>query len=252
MQAFESNMELNPFFRVVWQINAVVILLAGLLAVGLLVAVVVNTWPSGGRSAHEANVADQVAAKDGAELGDAEPTTEHANIGQFENIAGTSALRAEVRVAGRSSAPDFSSKSGDMSTRNYLYFDTTTGAARWLMPDNKTEFLSVRDFPDHASRADATNEPVRVTVYQLRAQAPRGGARNDRRNQETLAVSDPDGHHFRVLAEGIDEVNALWLDDARHIAALYSIGATLYTLKLDLGAGPGAAPVVTKVNIARP
>ena len=249
-------MESNRFFSVVWRINALVILLAGLLAVGALVAIVVSMWPSGGRSAHEANVADQVAVKDGAEPGDAtpgdaEPTTEHAEIGQFENVVGTTSLRAEVRVMGRGGS-DYSSKGGDTSTRNYLYFDTATGSARWLMPDHKTEFLIARDFPDHSARAAESNEPVRVTVYQLRTQAPRDGARADRRSRESLAVSDPDGRHFRVLAEGVDEVNAIWLDDPRHLAALYSSGTTLYTLKLDLGAGPGAAPVVTKIRIARP
>lgn len=241
-------MELNPFFRVVWQINALVILLAGLLAVGALVAVVVGMAWNTARTSHEPNVADQIAAP-GDAPGDAESATVRASIGQFESIAGTTSLRASVHVVGGST--DFSSK-GDTSTRNYLYFDTATGAAYWLMPDNKAEFLNARDFPEHSGRADDATEPVRATVYQMRTQAPHGAARNERRDQQTLAVSDPNGRHFRVLVDGVDDVNALWLEDARHVAALYSIGATLYTLKLDLGAGPGAAPVVAKVNIARP
>jgi len=241
-------MELNPFFRVIWQINAVVILLVGLLAAGALVAVVVGMAWNAARSSHEPNVADQIVVP-GDAPGDAESTAVRASIGRFESIAGTTSLRAAVSTAGGST--DYSSKS-DVSTRNYLYFDTATGAAYWLMPDNKAEFLNVRDFPEHSGRADEATEPVRATVYQLRTPAPRGAARNERRDQQTLAVSDPTGRHFRVLVDGVDEVNALWLEDARHIAALYSIGATLYTLKLDLGAGPGAAPVVAKVNIARP
>ena len=242
-------MESNRFFRVVWRINAIVILLAGLLAVGALAAVVAGMAWDAARSSRAPNVADQINVAPGDALADAEPDLVRASIGQFENIAGSTSLRAAVHVAGGST--DYSSK-GDASTRNYLYFDTATGTSHWLMPDNKTEFLTERDFPEHSGGADEARRPVLATLYQLRTQAPRGAARNDRHDQQTLAVSDPNGRHFRVLVDGIDEVNALWLDDARHIAALYSIGATLYTLKLDLGAGPGAAPVVTKVNIARP
>ncbi len=236
-------MKSTRLFRAVWRINAFVILLAGLLAVGALVTLL---WAMMAdlRSTHGAHDKQEA---DVSPMPAAEAMDERASIGRFNELAGAQVLRAPLEI-GFGGGRDYSSKGGGGGdTRNYLYYDLGTHRARWLMPDHDTVFLSERDLPE----SENGTAPVRVTVFSLRAAEPAPDAqRRQGRRAQALAIADADGRNFRVLVRALDDVGALWLDDADHLEALYTLGTKLYSLRVELK--PGAAPVVTELKIARP
>ncbi len=222
-------------FSIIWRINAVVILLAGSAATIALVALLVSLVLDAAPSRRTETVADTAAAPDAAPL--------NARIGGFESMAGTTVLRAPLNV---DEGGKYSSHGGADNTRNYLFLDTETKNAHWLLPNNEVEIFSARDLPEPERDAQP---PLRVIVYQVLAHDGNQDGRIDHDDRLTLAISDPSGRGYRELVAAVDTVNAMWLADPDHLAVLYSVGAKLYSLEADLR--NGGAPKIAEVKITR-
>src|SRR5215510_10907408 len=116
-------MKVQKFFRYLWRINAVLILVtAGAITFGVGV-VIFQEFGSRANARRNAETGVQVATEPRVDL----------ILGRAEPVPGSAVLRANLTVS-RGSA-GFSS-GGYSETRNILFIDPTQKAAHWLLPDN--------------------------------------------------------------------------------------------------------------------
>src|ERR1041385_7766838 len=115
------------FFRWVWRINAVLILVAAAALVCGVVAFVVSEVQSGIRQRAAAAAAPRVVAN---------ARSSELRLSGFTNVPGTSVYEAKL-TSQREGGIEISSGGGSYAeTRNILFIDLTTGSGRWLLPSD--------------------------------------------------------------------------------------------------------------------
>lgn len=228
-------MQTRKLFSHIWRINAVLILLAGLLAVGLLCVAGFSLISSLTRTRHVDNVATTA-------LGETKESS--AELGSFEAITGSTVLRAPLTVR-NGGALGSSYESG--STRNYLYFDPATRSTHWLCPSMNGVVLSSTPLPSNdygATKADALAF-VHVVVSK--------DSNNDERltddDSKQIAVSAPDGTGYRVLVAQADRLNKALMLSPTRLLILYSMGSKLAAVEVD-ASNLAAAATTYEIPIA--
>ena len=228
-------MPTRKFFTRIWRINAIIILLAGLLAVGLLSVAGVSLVVSLTRPDRVDDVAITA-------LGETKETS--AELGSFETIPGSTVLRAPLTVR-NSGALGSSYESG--TTRNYLYFDPSTRSTHWLCPSMDGVVLSSTALSADDYGAPKTNALVAVHVVVNK------DSNNDERLTESdskqIAVSTPDGKGYRVLVAQADRLNKATLLSPTRLLILYSTGSKLAAVEVD-ASNLAAAATTYEIPIA--
>jgi hypothetical protein len=225
----------RKFFSRIWRVNAIIILLAGLLATGLLCVAGFSLIASLTRTRHVDNVATTA-------LGEAKESS--AELGSFEAIAGSTVLRAPLTVR-HSGALGSSYESG--TTRNYLYFDPSTRSTHWLCPSMDGVVLSSTALPADDYGAPKSNTMVAVHVVVNK------DSNNDERltdsDSKQIAVSAPDGTGYRVVVAQADRLNKALMLSPTRLLILYSMGSKLAAVELD-ASNLAAAATTYEIPIA--
>jgi len=128
-------MKAQRFFRYIWRIDAVLILVAAGIAVVGVVSVLIEEIAIRTHNRHNAQTAVQVVAGPHTDL----------TLGQAESVPGSPVLRANLTSRGEEGK--FSS-GGYSETRNILFIDPDQKNARWLLPDNQHVIEQRSDLKD--------------------------------------------------------------------------------------------------------
>jgi hypothetical protein len=213
-------MSARRFFATVWRINAIIVLVVGILAGVVLSSAAYLLYKDAIRTRH----ADDVAR---VALGGNVPS--RATLGRFEDLPKTAVLRAPLHVTQSYSIGSGSKEAS--SVRNYLFYDPSTRAGRWLKPSMDSLIVQTWSLPDevnHESRPDWVS-----SVYAIVAADTSGDGMLTDSDQIDIASSDPDGSNFRVLVEKADRINEARLLAANRVQLLYSADSKLYALEFD-------------------
>ncbi|WLT32739.1 hypothetical protein [Geothrix sp. PMB-07] len=200
-------------FRIVWRINAVALLLLVLLAIVGITSTLVSALfsSSASKQAPSPNVAPAEAGK---------PTL---RLAQFEQIASTGIIRAELRSPESGS---FSIKGGSGTAHNILFIDTADGRSWWLLPNSD---LSIEGDRTIALPGTGMDSPL-GKVYNL--------VDPNNPNMSSILLSDLKGIKKSTLASGsvvLDQVVALSPNEAKiiyhdekgfHVAVVNPVEAT--------------------------
>lgn len=185
------------FFRWVWRINALLILVAAAAAVCGVVTLVVSEVQSNIRRREAVKVAPPVVASSEAK---------QLRLGGFTNVRG-SVFRALLTSESESSRLS-SGYSSD--TRNVLFVDLTTGTGRWLLPTDD-QVITVDQNLD-----DEKDHTVLATVYLVKAYANGSAAETGR-----LLVADVAAEHVTEVAKDVQNVHGVTLTPTGEIAVLF-------------------------------
>ena len=180
------------FFRWVWRVDAVLILVAaGAIVFGVGTLLVGEL---GARSAwrHEATAGPAVAGSDGEE---------GLVLGRASVVEGTNTMRADL-VVYRSGA-GFSS-GGYTETRNLLFITPGEVAARWLLPDHDHVISETQDVVHHEDQAKASRTVATAILVKKRGPALEtvGGR---------LILFNPSGTNVVEIADGVRTMHAATL-----------------------------------------
>ena len=118
-------MTAHRFFRIVWRINAIVLLIAAAAALVILSIAAVGL----GGEMLRAKV-----RSDAVKVAGQRVETSRYQFEGFELLPGTSVLRAPLVVY---ESYGFASSGGGRAARNYLYYDSRTRNAHWLLQGNE-------------------------------------------------------------------------------------------------------------------
>jgi len=212
-------MQNRKLFALLWRINAVVILLVGLAAVAVLGVAAYVFFKDATRTRYVDNVANTA-------LDDVREST--AELGSFEQIPGSTMLRAPITVHQSYAMGPGYKEAG--SVRNYLYVEPTTRSAHWLRPSMNGLILSSTALPS-AGRGERERDAV-VYVHVTVEKDTNGDERLTESDAKQIAVSAPDGKGYRVLVDKADRLNEATLLPDGQLLVLYSTGAKLTAVEL--------------------
>lgn len=204
-------MKSQKFFRYVWRVNAVLILVAtGVIAFGVG-SLVLEEFA--GRSARGR---DQ---REGIPVG-AQESNEHLSLQRAVLVPGTSVMRADLVV--NREGKGFSS-GGYNETRNILFIDPNQKEAHWLLPDNHHVISETSDVTDErdprTKRAIAT-----VVLVKLESNRPETVDGKlllfDPSGTRTVEVSN-DVREFHVASLVGDDLTVLYERERRFVLAAF-------------------------------
>lgn len=192
-------MDADRWFRGIWRVNALVILVGGMLGVGAF-GLVLGIWIQ--------EQLDPPHVRDVANLSNARIVDEHARLGRFETIPGTRFLRAERFVH---QELDYGLSGKDAaSTDNVLFFDIDTRRARWLLPHGKRVVHTIASLPWEVP--GQSEEPVRAIVYGSVESDTDGSGQLTQEDATQIGISGPTGRPFAVVVPAADELLEARLD----------------------------------------
>lgn len=213
-------MQTRKIFALLWRINAIIILLVGLIAGAVLSVAGYMLFKDATRTRHVDNVANTA-------LGDVRESA--AELGSFGPIQGSTALRAPLTVRQTYALGSGSKEAG--STRNYLYFEPSTRSAYWLRPSMDRVILSSVALP--AAEYGEKKQNAVVYVHVTVDKDTNGDDRLTESDAKQIAISAPNGKGYRVLVAKADRLNEATLLASGRLLILYSTGAKLAAVELN-------------------
>ena len=204
-------MKSQKFFRYLWRIDAVLILLAaGAITVGVGALVAAEF---GGRAAMRRNVQAGVPV--------ATEPRQDLSLGRAEAIQGSAVLRADLTVSREGAG--FSS-GGYSETRNILFIDPAQKAAYWLLPDNDHVIGERSDVKDEK---DPRRERIVATAVLVKPRTDHPESATGR-----LLVFDPSGKNVIEVATEVRDLHVATLNGG-DLTLLYERGRHLVSAVFD-------------------
>jgi hypothetical protein len=160
-------------------------------------------------------------------------TRSDASLDDFERIAGSSVLRASLRVR---QEYDFGSGSKEsLSTRNYMFYDPTRDASYWLLPGFNGMIHSTHKLPERPC-GDETYA-VSVFVYELIDQDTNKDGQLTERDVKQIAISDAAGTRLMRVLKDVQELNSAHLLTDGQALVLYVSSGSTHAARIDVTTG---------------
>ena len=206
-------------FAAVWRANALLILVAGVLSIGVLSFALWQIYKETTRTRH----ATQVINVAGEQVDRATR-----RVGRFEAVEGSAILRAPLTLE---QEYGFSSGSKETSSpQNYLFYDPRSGRSWWLLPGFSGLLLSTEQLPSHEYGAKPA--PVVAFAYELVESDTSGDEKLTGSDRRSIALSGPDGSNVVKLFRDVDELNGAYLQDDG-ILLIYTAAGALRAAHVD-------------------
>lgn len=216
-------MEENRFFKYVWRINGLLLLLAGLLTLALLAF-------AGYQIYAQQSGRDRQNSLPLASTGESAPPTQ---LGVTQAIPGTPYVMMPL-LADPADKPGYFSKSG-ADARNYLFIDGQHQAQHWLLANNDQLIVGSDLLSELGCCTD--NRTIRAILYQVVTADSDGDHKLSRQDAVTLALSRADGSGYRVLIPAVDRLLGQQTLDDHTLLLLYQkqgIGYAAWVSLTDL------------------
>lgn len=218
-------MKTERFFGVIKKVNAIVLLLAGLVFLGLMLNSAKEEWDrSGGWP--EFGSSDRGSGSRG------ETKAVRDSLLTFDNfmaVPGTSWARAAIRE------PVYREIGGgihiDRKIVNYLFINSETGVSRRLLPHDEAVFLEPRSYDlEYFGWEDGPSPLMVFSLY-----SPVGKGTNTKGNSDSvdLAISRLDGSGFKTLVSGKGHLGLVRMNPVGNVVFHYVTGGELLILEVD-------------------
>lgn len=214
-------MESSKFFQKVWRFNAIIIALAGLLAVIVLsFALIMIAKDFYDRKTRDVQTHDVINTSKTDEI------KEILELGYPEKIAHTDYLRFPL-VSQQDYNLSFKDKTAT-STRNLLFFNTKDNSSYWLLSSNDylltSQSLYIKQGNDRV---------INGFLYQIIKADTNNDERLTPSDKATLAVSKPDGSVYNEIIKEVDHVINVEKDGA-FAYIIYNKSDKRYVATLDM------------------
>lgn len=212
-------MNSRRMFARIWRINAVLILVTGVLACCVLAYAAIEILRDATRPREAIDIVN-VAPNVGKET---------SRLGTFAPIGGTTVLRAPLY---RDQEYELAVSSKETtSIQNYLFFDPATGASYWLLPGNAGLVTSTHHLPQ--TRYAEVDRPTKIVFYEISEVDSDKDQRLTSKDLKTIYSSDPTGRRLVPVARSVSEVHGVELSDETAVV-LYTSSRVLRAAIVDV------------------
>lgn len=221
-------MEDNQFFLFVWRFNAIVILVAGLLAIpaafaslaSVAMEIIVKITRKKPQGIKIVNVNENDSSK-----------SQKLQIGDFREVDGTTYIMLQLYYT-----QSYSAKSTS-STINYLFLDSETGKSKWLFANNDylingVSFISETN--NNTNNSSESRRQVRAVLYHIIKQDSNGDGRLTNENGMTIAFTHYNGNGYQEVLSGVDKFLGYKVLKENSLLILYKRDGIAYSAKVSL------------------
>jgi len=214
-------MEENRFFKLVWRFNGLILMIAGVLAIGLLIFVgytLIKEKTSNRNVTNIINIQEETDIK------------EKWKLGHISNIQGSSYIMVPL-TSDQNYAQSYYSKSSS-SIRNYLFINSKDNTQNWLFDNNKYLINSINLLPN--SQYNEKKKNVKAIMYQIVKQDSNKDSRLTSDDLQTVALSLPDGTGYKEIIHNVDNFVGQSLVDENTMLIIYQIDGIGFSVIVDL------------------
>ncbi len=183
-------MEENKFFRLVWRFNGIILMVAGILAIGALIFAGYQIYSE---TTSDRSIRNVVNIQKDAEI------EESWQLGYMREIPGTPYVMVPL-TSDQNYAQSSYSKSSS-SSRNYLFINSKSNDQHWLF--NKNIFL-IADTEMLSEHGCGTEENVLAILYQVIKEDTDKDNRFTIKDFKTISISQYSGRGYKELIEDVD------------------------------------------------
>ncbi|MEM7535967.1 MAG: hypothetical protein AAF639_27550 [Chloroflexota bacterium] len=214
-------MEESQFFRIVWRFNALIILCAGILAIGVLLFAGYTIMSEFTRDIDTRSVVN---------VDEASEVEEAWSFGSMADIDGSPYLMIPFN-SDQAYDQSFSRKAS-LSVRNYLFIHSETSEQHWLF-DTDAYLISNNVHLSEKTMAMEQND-VQAILYQVIKTDTNGDQRLNYIDLQTIGVSLPNGEGYTEIISEIDLLIGHRLINNDTLLILYQKNGTGYSLRVNL------------------
>ncbi|MDC5851696.1 hypothetical protein OPW32_21125 [Vibrio europaeus] len=216
-------MEQNKLFRLIWRFNGIIILVAGVLAIGILLLVTKELYQDATR---ERSVGNMVNVADNPE------SKQTLTLGSIVSIKEPNTLMVPL-YSDQSFDHSYYSKS-TYATRNYLFIESQPGTQRWLFEHNdylieRAEILRLNE--------NEANQPSVGILYQVIKSDTDENDRISSSDLSTIAITKPDGTHYHEVINDVERLVDHHLISDDELLVIYQKAGLSYSAVIKLNSG---------------
>lgn len=214
-------MENSQFFKQVWRINGVIIMVAGLLAIGVLMFAAYQIFKE---TIRERGVSGIVNIEASGEV------KEKWQLGYLSSIQGTSFVMIPLS-SDQQYSQSYYDKSA-LSIRNYLFINKQENQQHWLLSSNDHLIMKADVLSDSASSGQRS--AALAILFTVITSDTNGDDRLTAKDVKNVAISQPSGQAYREVLQGIDRVVGYSLTGKESLLLVYQRGDVGYTMTINL------------------
>lgn len=214
-------MDDNKFFKLVWRINGLTILVVGFLSLIVLLYVVYESFSFVTRDRSVRNIVN---------IEDAKDIKEELHFGHMSEIKGSSYVLIPL-ISDQNYSQVYFSKSSS-SARNYLFLNSNTNEKTWLLRHNNFLFDD-NDILYKKNDIDDEDKPL-AHLFEIIKTDTNSDKRLNRQDLMTIALSKIDGTNYIEVIEDINSYIGHKVNDNGSLLVLYKKGGVAYSANIDL------------------
>lgn len=217
----KSDMENSQFFKQVWRINGIIIMVAGLLAIGVLVFAAYQIFKE---TVRERGVNGIVNIEASTEV------KEKWQLGYLSSIQGTPFVMIPL-----SSDQQYSQSYYDKSAssiRNYLFINKQKNQQHWLL--NSNEHLIMKADVLSESTASGQDTAALAILFTVITSDTNNDDRLTAKDLKNVAISQPSGQAYREVLRGIDRMIGYSLTGKESLMLVYQRDDIGYAVIISL------------------
>lgn len=214
-------MEENRFYKSVWRFNAIVLMVAGILAIGVLLFAGYHILQDITRERGTRNIVN---------VSEDQAIDEKWELGRLYKIEGTAYVMVPL-TSDQNYAQSYYSKSSN-SARNYLFIDTKNNLRKWLFQTNEYLVADINFLLEKTY--NAKDHKVRAILYTVIEKDTNRDKRLTDKDEMTIAISLPSGQGYKKILTGIDFLVGHQVLDEESMLLVYQKGGSGYTANLSL------------------
>ena len=224
-------MNTEQFFTKVWRVNAIIILLVGVIAAGVLSFAGYEIFKSITERRHVEGMVN--IAPDGG-------LKEVVRFGGFSTIRGTPYLWGSLMTTQEYRVSSYNKEAG--AIRNYLFYDTNVKKGHLLTKENDKLFLDASllsetnsEEGDYLSKSRGVRgKKVLAILYEVVNKDTNGDGRLTAKDLHTIAVSSPSGSHYTEIIANIDSMTGHHILSPASVLIFYDSKSTLRAVEVDI------------------
>ena len=217
----KSYMENNQFFKQVWRINGVIIMVAGVLAIGVLLFAAYQIFIE---TVRERGVDSVVNIEKSAEV------KEKWQLGYLSSIQGTPFVMVPLS-SDQQYSQSYYDKSAS-SVRNYLFINKQEGKQHWLLNSND-HLITEASVLSENTGIDQEASALAVLFTVIKSDTNNDG-RLTANDLKTVAMSQPNGQAYREVIQNIDRLVGYSLMDQASLLVVYERAGIGYSGSVSL------------------
>jgi len=213
-------MKRNNIFRTIWKIDAVLILIVGLMVLVILSYAGYRIYQDVFRSRELSSIVN---------IESNTRISSEWKLGAFDRVEGTEYLMAPVYSAQTFQASYY--EKGTSAVRNYLFVNAVDKSSRWLIPHNNYLFLA-RNKVWH--KPDLGSSVVKWLRYEVVKSDTNQDGRLTSEDQRTIGISDPTGERYVELIPDVDRILGYEMQDENNLLIFYRTGTKNFVAEINI------------------